>query len=125
MLPKSRVTEYLKVLLLALTVATVTLLNQRQVAVWQQVPVAQSSAAPVQELSNETSPHKAVVYQKVCFEATPGFAVPMPLAAVLPEFTWVQLVPALVTFTLPNLPKKGFSLALAGLFGSVILTRAP
>ena len=124
MLPNSRISEYLKVLLLALTVATVTLLNQRQVAVWQQVP-ASVPAQGSTKLSENEAPRKAVVYQKVCFEATPSFAVPVPPVALAPVFTWVAAMPVAALLTLPNLPESGLALAVAGLFGTAILARAP
>ena len=127
MLPFLRFTDYIRVFLLALTVATVTLMNQRQIAVLQQVPVSATTTGS-EKLSADESSRKTIVYQKVCFEATPSFAIPLPdvdLVAILPFRFW-QPVLAVTEHFLPSTGNfSGIPVALAGMLGSAILTRAP
>ena len=127
MLPFSRFTDYMKLMLLAMTVAAVSLMNQRQVAVMQYLPVAANQQDGKKINAEETS-RKTIVYQKVCFEATPSLAIPLPdidLAAILPV-SFSQPVLAVAEHFLPLTGcATGIPAAVAGILGSAILTRAP
>ncbi len=126
MLPFLRFTDYMKLMLLAMTVATVSLMNQRQIAVLQQLPVSTQQGA--KQVSEEDASRKTVVYQKVCFEATPGFAVPFPdaeLSGILPLAFWQPVSVATDSFLASTGTLSGIPAALAGMLAGTILTRAP
>ena len=127
MMPFSRFTDYMKLMLLAMTVAAVSLMNQRQVAVMQYLPVA-ANQQEAKNINAEETSRKTIVYQKVCFEATPSLAIPLPgidLVAILPVSLWQPALAVAEQFLPVTGCVSGIPAAVAGLLGSAILTRAP
>ena len=124
MLSGVKMMKFVKLLLLTLTVAVVSLLNNRQVATWQRFAPASAQTEAGRQLNKATAQKRTIVYQKVSLEATHALealqlAVLTFAALLLLPLVWPAAAKPLFTQAYGFLPYR------ARLFRTCIQAQAP